>query len=303
MQYFRYIAILACLLLTGTAFAQPGAPFDQQDEPTALIASYYDAITLKDYARAYAYWEQAPRNQTQTQFAAGFADTASATAIVRLPVFVDAGAGNVFAQMPTLVTAVRDNGSTVYYIGCFTAHRTNVPVGNATEPDPNWYLRTGTLRQATTPNLTALDFACAQTESLDAPINTSLSPLDPVQLIQSYFIEAANGILSASYWPNGDLFAAQYGQVIDPTTTISLYINPKIVAEGAAGSIYAAIPALTILTTSDATYYITGCYTARRSNVPVGNATEPDPNWHFEDAVINPVSDIASAVAVVNAGC
>lgn len=304
MNYLRYFTVLACLLLTAAVSAQPGASLHRQDEPAALVASYYDAITRKDYARAYAYWEQAPRSQTEAQFAAGFADTASASAIIRLPVLVDAGAGNLYAEMPVLVTAVRNNRTTAYFVGCFTAHRTNVPVGNATEPDPNWYLREGTLRQTPTPNLTALDAACAQTEALDAPINTRLSQLDPVQLIQSYFIEAANGIVPAGYWPNGDLFAAQYGRVIqNPETRVSLYINPRIVQEGAAGSIYAAVPALTILSAPDATYYITGCYTARRSNVPVGDATEPDPNWYFEDAVINPVSDMASAVALVNAGC
>jgi hypothetical protein len=35
----------------------------------------------------------------------------------------------------------------VYFAGCLTAHKTNVPAGNATEPDPNWYLREGDLVQ------------------------------------------------------------------------------------------------------------------------------------------------------------
>lgn len=303
MKYIRNIAILACLLFASSALAQPNAPFTQQDEPAALIAAYYDAITLKDYARAYSYWEQAPRNQTEAQFAAGFADTVSASAIIRLPIFMDAGAGNVFAQMPTLVTAVRNNNTTVYFVGCFTAHKTNVPVGNATEPDPNWYLRTGTLRQASTPNLTALDTACPQTESLVDPINSGGSQLDPVQLIQSYFVQVANGISGASYWPNGDVFEQQYGQFITPTTNISLYVNPKIVQEGAAGSIYATIPALTILTNGNATTYVVGCYTARRVNVPVGNAAEPDPNWHFENATLSRAMDVPAAVAMLNQGC
>jgi hypothetical protein len=303
MKHLRYILILIGLLFTRTAFAQPGAPFIQQDEPAALVAAYYDAITLKDYARAYSYWEQAPRNQTEAQFAAGFADTASASAIIRLPIFQDAGAGNIYAEMPTLVTAVRNNNTTVYFAGCFTAHKTNVPVGNATEPDPNWYLRTGTLRQASTPNLTALDTVCQQTETLVDPINSGGSQLDPVQLIQSYFVQVANGITGDSYWPNGDAFAAQYGQNITPATGISVYVNPKIVQEGAAGSIFASIPALTILTNGNTTTYVVGCYTARRVNVPVGNATEPDPNWHFENATLSTIADGPAAVAWLNQGC
>ncbi len=105
---FRVAGILALFLLViGTAAAQTPTPlipastpleFNQQIEPAALIGSYYNAITLKDYSRAYAYWEQAPGGRTEAQFAAGFADTTSAHAIVRLPIFADAGAGNIYAH-------------------------------------------------------------------------------------------------------------------------------------------------------------------------------------------------------------
>jgi hypothetical protein len=296
--------VLQILLFLLFFTVQTPTPFDQQTEPAALIGSYYNAITLKDYTRAYNYWEQAPGGRTEAQFAAGFADTAGAQAVIRLPIFTDAGAGNLFASIPTLVIAERNDGSTAYFAGCFTAHKTNVPEGNATEPDPNWYIREGTLRAQTALDLTALDTACEETESLTEPVNTTISQLDPVALIQSYFMELLTGSTASTFWQGtlGDLFAAQYN--LAGAADVQLYVNPEILVEGAAGSAYAGIPALTVFTDADGNAnYVVGCYTARRSSVPVGNATEPDPNWYFEDATLISAADAAAAVAQLAQVC
>src|SRR4030095_16913430 len=130
---------------------------------------------------------EAPDNQTEAQFAAGFGDTLSASAVVRLPIFEDAGAGNVFASVPTLVVAERRDGSTVFFAGCLTTHKSNVPVGNATEPDPNWYLQKGALTQVQTPDLAVLNSACDPEYSLTDNPNPVPLQLTPVDLIESYF--------------------------------------------------------------------------------------------------------------------
>jgi len=142
------LAVLALsLLLAGAVGAQdPNSfPFTTTTDPASLIGSYYNAISLRDYPRAYSYWETPPNNQTLDQFTAGFSDTVSAVALVTVPYLTDAGAGNVFASLPTVVIARRTNGTQAYYAGCFIAHKTNVPVGTATEPDPNWFLRSADL--------------------------------------------------------------------------------------------------------------------------------------------------------------
>lgn len=284
------------------------AEFTIQTDPASLIGAYYNAITLGDYARAFGYWIQVPNNQTETQFAAGFADTQSASAIVRLPIFEDAGAGNVFASIPTLVTAERRDGSTVFFAGCFTAHKSNVPVGNATEPDPNWYLQKGDLKQVQTPDFAALDTVCDPEYSLTDDPNLVPSQLDPVQLITSYFSMLVGGKAAdaAALWENppGDLFLAAYGKEVRAALNIKVYINPTIYSDGAAGSIYASIPALVVTNNPDNTHlYITGCYIARLSNVPVGDATTPDPNWHFYNATLNLAADAPSAIAALNQSC
>ena len=141
------------LLLAGAVGAQQDPntyPFTITTDPASLIGSYYNAITLHDYGRAYSYWETPPNNQTLAQFTAGFADTLSATALVGVPYATDAGAGNVYAALPTVVLVQRTNGTQAYYAGCFVVHKTNVPVGDAAEPGPNWRLRSANLVPVTT---------------------------------------------------------------------------------------------------------------------------------------------------------
>lgn len=315
MIRFRWILLLLAALFIGlpvSAQQTSGLPqttpqsFTTQTDPVSLIGAYYNAISRGEYDRAYGYWEQAPRNQTAAQFAAGFADTQTARAIVRLPIFADAGAGNIYASIPTLVTALRRDGTQQFYTGCFVLHKTNVPIGNASEPDPNWYLREAHLRLQTTPDFTTLASVCDQTDTLGSGLFPQ-SQLEPPELLQSYYSAVATGDfgLAASYWENppGDLFTAAYSPVLSGAQQIELFINPEIYGDGAAGSIYATIPALTLITTNNTPYYVTGCYIVRKSNVPVGNATEPDPNWRIYNAAFNPVADALTAINTLAAGC
>src|SRR5262245_11375428 len=167
MKHISWLTLLflACLVSPVaaqdlTATPTPRFAFTTRTDPVSLIGAVYNAISLKDYARAYTYWEQTPQGLTQEQFAAGFGDTTDAHVFVRVPIATDAGAGNIHASIPVLVTAGHTDGTVHYYAGCFTAHKTNVPVGNATEPDPNWYIQEGTLLEQTALDLSALDTAC-----------------------------------------------------------------------------------------------------------------------------------------------
>jgi hypothetical protein len=305
-----FVSSAAAQQATPTPLLPPATPeeFLIQTDPVSLVGAYYNAISRGDYTRAYSYWETPPNGQTEAQFAAGFADTLNARAIVRLPIFSDAGAGNIFASIPTLVVANRRDGSSAFFAGCLTVHKTNVPVGDAPEPDPNWYLREGDLRQTQTPDLAALDIACDQQYSLTTDPNLVPNQLDPIQLLTSYFNLVANGDgqTAATLWENppGDLFAVAYGNEVASATSIDPYINPVVLTEGAAGSIYASIPALVISHRADNTnLYITGCYIARLSNVPVGDAQAPDPNWRFYNAAFNIAPDAPAAIAALSERC
>lgn len=317
----RWIVILLLVALTLPlslttipAFAQQPArsqttlpeltEFTTRTDPVSLIGAYYNAISRRNYAAAYAMWEQPPLGQTEAEFANGFADTTRAYAFVRLPVVVDAGAGNLHAQLPTMVIGENADGTQQVFTGCLTAHKVNVPVGDAPEPDPNWYLRDFTLTAQTTPDFAQLETACGSTFTLTSnpfPVDT----FDPLGLIESYFTALARNdtALAGRYWGEGitDDFQQRFTGVIN----LNLIVNPEVFAEGAAGSIYSAVPTLAIVETADqGTHFITACIVTRKSNVPVGNASEPDPNWWIEEVRgAEEVADASASVAALKTVC
>lgn len=285
----------------------PPPEFTLRQEPAYLLAAYFNAINLKDYARAYAYWETPFNDQTLEQFAAGFATTAHIEAYLRLPILEDAGAGNVYAQLPTLIAATQTDGSTQVFSACYIAHKTNVPIGDNPEPDPNWGLNNATVAE-----IKALDFsdvasACEEAPPLvfDAPFDNARQPLD---LLVSYF----NAILdhdyarAYAYWetPPNSQSLESFAQGFAQTAYVNLFVRLAFDLQGAAGSNFFSTPALVIATESNTTQkFFAGCYIMRSSNVPVGDNPEPDPNWRFFDADIQEAASLPDALDILNAAC
>src|SRR5687768_15788766 len=101
--------------------AQRPLPLDFRTDPVLAVASYYNAIALGEFDRAYGYWENGPIDgSTLAEFAAGYVNTIRVAAFMAAPVFEDFGAGNGFAQVPVLITAEHIDGSRQNYTGCIT---------------------------------------------------------------------------------------------------------------------------------------------------------------------------------------
>ena len=132
--------------------------YDNQDDPVAALKSYYNAITLKDYERAYRYFNGAPNPAPDTappydQFVKGYADTKSVT-LAAGKVETDAGAGNIYANFAAVIVATHNDGSVQTFAGCYTMHRVNSGISD----NPNdvlWHINTGKLSQV--PNDSSLD--------------------------------------------------------------------------------------------------------------------------------------------------
>jgi len=71
----------------------------------------------------------------------GYADTASVQLIVQLPAFIDAGAGNLHAAIPTVLVATKHDASQQTFVGCYTTHKINI------QPDV-WHLARATIAPA-----------------------------------------------------------------------------------------------------------------------------------------------------------
>lgn len=114
------------------------APFyEDRTAPVAALVSFYNAVNRKEYERAYSYFQGAPNPSPDlvgpyAQFAAGYANTASVTLAVG-EVVEDAGAGNLFASFPVVITAKQTNGNTQVFSGCYFMHRVNTGISE----DPN----------------------------------------------------------------------------------------------------------------------------------------------------------------------
>jgi len=171
--------------------AVPPQPFADQLDPVLLLASFYNAVNLRDYARAYGYWESPPNQASFNQFAQGYADTAVVVGIVRLPLREGVAAGSSYASLQTVLISIRNNGSQQVYAGCYVGRRSNVPAGDSPTPDPNWRLYDG--RAAAAANLVTpalLAQACVGTP-YDDPGYTGQDAYDylgtPITLLQTYY--------------------------------------------------------------------------------------------------------------------
>ena len=301
-------------LLTGVLFlasssppapvgAQETLPFDVRDHPIYLLASYYNAITLQEYARAYSYWdENAPDRIGYAAFAQGFANVQTARALARLPIVSDVAAGTAHAEVPVVVQVTLKNGVEELYAGCFHVIRRNAPIGDPPVIDPNWYLYSATLQPAAGVDFVQATDACMLAESFPTPygIDDQLSPPD---LISSYYdaIAAGDYARAYAYWDGGPpgQTLPQFAQGFAGTEDVGVVVALSFHMDAAAGSAYTDFPLLITATNEGLPQLFVGCVVARKSNVPVGDATSPDPNWSLYSADIQPVGTLNEGVQQV----
>jgi hypothetical protein len=124
------------LLLTEGCGPTLETSYDNMTSPVHLLASYYNAINLGEYTRAWGYWENPP-NPTYEAFVDGFSDTEAVMLVVRPPLRYEGAVGNVYTSIPVLLSAEHTDGSQHNYMGCFVVRRTNV---GEPEIEQTWWL-------------------------------------------------------------------------------------------------------------------------------------------------------------------
>jgi hypothetical protein len=282
-------------------------PFDDQRNPVLLLASYYNAINLGAYARAYDYWEgNAPNAATLQQFSEGFANTERVQGWAVLPQAYEGAAGSIYTDVPVLLRVTTTNGEEQFFAGCLTARRSNVPAGDATEPDPNWHLYDGSLEQVDSLDVSEATADCSRVETF--PLSSVFNDAtDPVNLLTSYYDAIAQGDYARaySYWvgqPRNQTLEDFVDGFIG-TDNIGLIVGLEFRTDAAAGNVYTATPTIITATNNEVSQFFAGCFVARKSNVPVGDATEPDPNWHFDSADIAPIAGLEEGLEQTGQSC
>jgi hypothetical protein len=119
-------AILLAALSSPVALAQP-APFYLDDRSTVqdVLRSYVNAVSLRQYSRAYSYAEPSLADQVFgpfDEFATGFAETDSVRVVAFGQVQGDAGAGQLFWSVPVTLHATLTDARQQWFFGCYQLH-------------------------------------------------------------------------------------------------------------------------------------------------------------------------------------
>ncbi len=118
----------------------PLAPvIDNRSTALGILNSYYNAINLKDYQRAYNYWQLygngSSNPNTFNVFAAGFSQTAAVN-VATGPVYSDGTAGTVYYSVPVVIISSQKDGTQQHFYGCYRVAQVDVQIGDHPLPNP-----------------------------------------------------------------------------------------------------------------------------------------------------------------------
>lgn len=266
--------------------------YTSQDTPTDVLASFYDAINKKDYRRAYGYWENPPTGYDQ--FAQGYADTAKVQVIAQPPTFIDAGAGNLHASIPTVLVSTKTDGSQQTFAGCYTTHKVNI------QPDV-WHLAQAQIApvDANTAIPTLLAQACAAF-GVPGPAEVSYASQNtPVELLASFYnaINRQEYQRAYSYWENPPTSYDQFAQGYANTASVQLIVQLPPFLDTNIGNNYGRLPTVLVATQHDGSQQVfSGCYMTHKATTQSGV-------WHISGATIIPGPANQSIPSMLAQGC
>lgn len=156
------LALAACSLGAGFAFAQQEPYLDDRSTPQALVKSLYNAIGRKEYARAYGYFANPPA-PTLNDYAKGFDDTEGVTLVVGTPA-QEGAAGSTFYTLPVAISATGANEQV--FAGCYTMRLANPQIQG--DPYKPLAIEKGSLSPVSGPIEAALPTSCPDSPPLPA---------------------------------------------------------------------------------------------------------------------------------------
>ena len=122
---------------------------------------------------------------------------------------------------------------------------------------------------------------------------------DPVGTLAAYYtaINARDYRRAFRYWDSPPSSYEQFTRGFVDTDQVRLLVEPSTSVEGAAGSVYAQIPAIVVSTMRNGSERVfAGCYVMRRSNVQ-------DRGWQIYRADVSPVSANIRLSRILSQGC
>jgi len=318
-------AIAASPSPSASAIAQPSAspsaaptsPYlDDRSSPAAVINSYYNAISQRQYLRAYSYWETSESLPPFATFEQGFTDTTEVQVELGT-VGGSPGAGQLYWSVPAAVLSTTTSGAKTF-VGCYTIHLAQ-PAIQAAPPFTPMSIQAGQLSAVATAAAarTALSTACGTANATPLPWGNSAAGIDAANyvddrsageaVIRSYYnaVNRQEYTRAYGYWENGasqlpafPSFQSGYAN----TKSVALLTKPGTIGAGA-GQTYYTVPAVITASNSDGTTTtFSGCYTLHLGS-PNAQATPPFQPVAIQSARITQAASGSNTNDLLNAAC
>jgi hypothetical protein len=289
--------------------AMPPTAIPPQDasrsDPLLMLASYFDAISRKDYHAAAAYLVREGDATPDAAAANKVAQNYPAVTVV-LPVVnplygIDPAAGSQFAAISTLLVMTKSGGGQRYMAGCMVAQRAN-PFNFDPARDSGWHVYMETLHDVAAADAGLLAQGC---DNARPPVTTN-DRSNPVRLLASLY-DAINRLdypRAYGYWeqPPSGMSEPQFANGYASTASVLVGVRPPVRYDGAAGSQYAPLPSILIATHSDSSKYVfVGCYVARRTNPGISGS---DTGWRiYSGSLAAAPGNAANAALLATTAC
>jgi len=123
----------------------------KSSSPIRVLDLFYKSINNKTYQQAYNYWDTPTQSlPAYSQWVQGYANLASVT-FAAGNYEIGGGAGQAYAGVPSVISAMNKNGTKQTFYGCYITHKINI------EPDQPWFISKGLIQEDTSgATLTAL---------------------------------------------------------------------------------------------------------------------------------------------------
>ena len=156
------IAVLALAFLSATAMPGLAADdnyIDDRSDAAALVRSLYNAVSRKEYGRAWDYFGDQKPAKTFDKFVKGYADTERVD-VATGGISEEGAAGSTFYQVAVAIQATNKNGDESVFAGCYTARLANPQIQGETFAP--LHLEKGTLKPASSdgPLIDAVPTSC-----------------------------------------------------------------------------------------------------------------------------------------------
>ncbi|MGE5596332.1 MAG: hypothetical protein ACM3S1_09910 [Hyphomicrobiales bacterium] len=282
-------------------------PYDDATEALRAMNSYYNAVNLGDFERAYGYWRNPP--QSLDEFRQGYADTAYSIGTFEAASDIDAAAGSRHQLVAAVIRAKLNDGTEQLFSGCYAMYR--AAPGVSDDPaDELWRIDEASIAPADSNAAirALLDAGCQpwadRVAHYDAPYDNRTGSINVVYSLYDA-VNRKDFDRAYGYWEqppaSKDDFIAGYAD----TASTAITVGAPADRGAAAGSVYDEVPIVLQATKTDGTVQrFSGCYVLRRANVPTPGHDDPTTNpWGIYSAQIAPAPLDADIAVLLRDGC